>query len=265
MWIMIYDCFTFFNEFELLEIRFHELDKWVDKFVLVESEETFTGNRKPLWFDENKHLFDRFLPKIIHLVSPIAKKVRTYWDRERKQRDYIIKGLRGCSKTDLILISDVDEIPKGMDFTKIEIQDKWMTPFIQKQYFYYMNLRRPGGWPGTVLLSFENIWEIFEGSPHKARLHRRHGKMLNKDGGWHFTFIGGAKAVQLKVRSYCHFGSKGTDILLNPETLHHRMEVERAAKGKKLELVEIDSDFPNYLIENIEKFKHLITEDTKNE
>ena len=51
---MIYDCFTFFNEFDILEIRLHEMNPWVDRFVLVESAETFSGNPKPLWFEENK-------------------------------------------------------------------------------------------------------------------------------------------------------------------------------------------------------------------
>ena len=61
---MLFDCFTFYNELELLEIRLNCLDTFVDKFVLVESTKTFTNKDKELYFDNNKAKYSKFLNKI---------------------------------------------------------------------------------------------------------------------------------------------------------------------------------------------------------
>ena len=116
---MVYDCFIFFNELDLLEIRLNELDDVVDYFVLVEANRTFQNNHKPYYFDENKERFSQFLPKIIHikldkypLFIPIINPF-TPWKLEIYQRNSILQGLKNCEKEDIILISDVDEIPKA--------------------------------------------------------------------------------------------------------------------------------------------------------
>ena len=114
---MIVDCFTFFNEFDILDIRLHEMSPWVDRFVLVESAEAFSGIEKPLLFEKNKDRFKSFLPKIVHLVSPLVAKSTNAWDRQSYQRNYAMEALSDCKDEDLILISDVDEIVRGQDFT----------------------------------------------------------------------------------------------------------------------------------------------------
>ena len=94
----IYDCFLFYNELEILNIRLHEMYDHVDKFVLVESEETFRGGPKPLYYQENKHLFEKFADKIIHVIIEghyEPQNPREYWkvwEREHFQRDQIIAG-----------------------------------------------------------------------------------------------------------------------------------------------------------------------------
>ncbi|HZX73462.1 MAG TPA: hypothetical protein VFE57_03515, partial [Cyclobacteriaceae bacterium] len=65
---MVVDCFTFFNELDLLEIRLNILNETVDRFVLVEATRTFQNNPKPLYFNENKKRFEAFLPKITHII-----------------------------------------------------------------------------------------------------------------------------------------------------------------------------------------------------
>jgi beta-1,4-mannosyl-glycoprotein beta-1,4-N-acetylglucosaminyltransferase len=256
---MIYDCFTFFNELELLEIRLHELDPWVDRFVLVESPETFSGNSKPLTFKENKHLFKPFLPKIIHLVSPPAENPKNAWDRQINQRDYAMCVLSDCMDDDLILVSDVDEIINGRDFVQTQGNSDLMTMFIQKNYIYYMNLLRPGGWPGAVLLPYKILKSVYAGSLFKARMRRRKGRAIT--GGWHFSNLGGLERVILKMKSSGHFDSKGTRMFLaNTKKLQDIIEVTRAVKGRKLLLVPTD-DYPVWFRENIEKFKHLLTKE----
>ena len=122
---MIYDCFSFFNELDILEIRLNTLNEVVDKFVLVEAPWTFTGNPKPLYFEENKERFKLFLDKIIHIVadqppvSPTVTERENAWIRESHQRNSINAGLNNAKNNDLIIISDLDEIPNPQIIKKI--------------------------------------------------------------------------------------------------------------------------------------------------
>jgi hypothetical protein len=108
---MIYDCFPFFNELELLEVRLHELDGLVDKFVLVEATKTFPGHPKPLHFADNRERFSAFADKIIHVVvedMPGGDGPRDHWVRDRFQRNAIGRGLLNCQPDDVIMVSDMD-------------------------------------------------------------------------------------------------------------------------------------------------------------
>jgi hypothetical protein len=116
----VYDCFSFFNELDVLEIRLNELDKYVDYFVLVEMTVTHKGDPKPLYFEQNKKRFDKFLHKIIHIVVADYPQVNDPWIREHYQRNCIERGLNNCNNNDIIIISDVDEIPRGTKISEFK-------------------------------------------------------------------------------------------------------------------------------------------------
>lgn len=260
---MIYDCFTFFNEFDLLEIRLHEMDPWVDYFVLVESGETFSGNPKPLWFAENKDRFKSFLPKIIHLISSPVDKVTNAWERQAAQRNFAMEVL-GQFDDDLILIGDVDEIVRGQNFTKVQSGSEKMTTFVHQNYFYYMNFQRPGGWPGTVMLPYKMLISLFGGSLWAARKHRRGGRQVPK-GGWHFSNMGGKENIRLKLKSSCHFNIPSYKRMFEDEDyLDDLMDGKERIKGRSLSVVPIDNH-PVWFVENIGRFQHLMKEDKNNE
>ncbi|MGN1154356.1 MAG: glycosyl transferase GT17 family protein, partial [Candidatus Gastranaerophilaceae bacterium] len=155
---MIYDCFTFFNELDLLEIRLNVLNDYVDKFVLVESTKTFTGMDKPLYYKENKERFSHFNDKIIHIV--LDETPNEYaWHNECIQRNSISKGLTNCNDDDIILISDLDEIPtpefihKYKDIEGIKL-------FEINQYCYFLNCKAisQGVWLlGPKMLSYKDF------------------------------------------------------------------------------------------------------------
>lgn len=107
----IYDCFPFFNEIELLELRLHELDSVVDYFVVVEGGESFTGNKKSLHLRDNFERFEKFRHKIIYLKVDEFPSDATGWECERLQRDKLLEGIADAAVDDLILLSDIDEIP----------------------------------------------------------------------------------------------------------------------------------------------------------
>lgn len=256
---MIIDCFTFFDEFDILDIRLHELDKWVDRFVLVECSQTFSGEKKPLWFEKSKNRVKPFLPKIIHLIAPpLKEKTDDFWQRIKNQLNYCQHALSDCAPNDLILIGDVDEIPRGQDFTATTGAYADMRVFIQKQYFFYLNLQRPGGWPGTILIPYSGLEGYFNGSLHEARLQRRKGHSI-KQGGWHFTKIGNVDSVARKLRSSGHYNMPSIKKMWqDKDYLRDRMEVSRAIKGRELMVSSVE-DHPKYFRDNIDEFKHLLT------
>jgi len=258
---MIYDCFTFFNEFDILDIRLHEMDKWVDYFILVESPETFSGKPKPLWFHKaNKDRYRKFLPKIIHLVAPIVKGDDP-WDRQDRQRSFAMQALSTCSDDDLILVSDVDEIV-GIDFADIQRDFDDHTCFTHKNYLFYMNLLRPGGWPGLIVVPYRTLISKYKGSLWEARRLRRRGRKTV--GGWHFSNMGGKDAVRLKLQASCHHELDSYKKMINdPAFLYNTMEGEREIKGRKLNTVPIDYEYPVWFKDNIDKFKHLLTKEVE--
>jgi len=150
----IYDCFLFFNEFEVLKIRFAELYDHVDYFVIAEATETFQGSPKPLYFQEYRHLYSQYEDKIIYI--PLEKHYETTnpWHRETYQRNLLLRGLKKCESTDLILLSDLDEIPKAGTITQIEqILETEDVVFVEHRvYRYHLNRFDPlvSPWLGTV-------------------------------------------------------------------------------------------------------------------
>ena len=115
----IYDCFTFFNELDLLKMRLNILNDYVDFFVLVESNKTHSGKSKDLIFEQNKNQFADFSNKIIHVIVDDMPELKdtNRWILENFQRNAIMRGLSKCDAGDIIFISDLDEIPNP---TKIE-------------------------------------------------------------------------------------------------------------------------------------------------
>lgn len=109
----VYDCFSFFNEIDLLEIRLLLLNDIVDKFVIVELNKTHRGEDKKYNFPEYKDRFQPYRDKIIYIQPeevPVYKGAGD-WTIENFQRNCIMRGLHNCEPEDMIIISDLDEIP----------------------------------------------------------------------------------------------------------------------------------------------------------
>ena len=224
---MVYDCFIFFNELDLLEIRLNELDDVVDKFVLVEADKTFQYKPKPFIFEENKERFSKFLHKIIHiklteypLFIPVINPFSP-WKIEFFQRNSIVKGLINCNPDDIILISDVDEIPKA------EVIKQRLSEGVNKIYglkmdmfMYFFNNRlvfdpdsrmdkeesKNGIWHCTAMLPYK----LLKKKPFKIRKTvmrtKRRGEVYEiiPNAGWHFTYIGGVKKIIQKIEAFSH-------------------------------------------------------------
>ena len=107
---MIYDVFNFFNELELLEIRLHELDDYVDRFVLVESTSTFQNNPKKLYYEENKEQFKQWHHKITHVIIDDSPQTTDTWAVETFQFNAATRGLQDLKPNDTVIWCCADEI-----------------------------------------------------------------------------------------------------------------------------------------------------------
>lgn len=221
----IFDGFAFFNELDLLELRLEHLWDVVDYFVLVEATRTFQKKPKPLFFNENKARFHRFKDKIIHII---VDEYPTFWTRLRPvkswhydnhQKEGILKGLTEARPDDLVIVSDLDEIPFRDKI--IEYKDKTgIRVFEQYQAFYFLNYvcthihdydgkavaqrnrKGYGRWRGSVMLEKKLITNIKE----TRNFRDQEGPQIQviEDGGWHYSFMGGIDKILYKLQSWAH-------------------------------------------------------------
>jgi hypothetical protein len=204
----VFDCFTFFNELDLLELRLNELYEQVDFFVLAEAPVTFQGQPKPLVYAENKPRFAAFRDKIIHLVVNDMPVSPNPWDREHHQRNALRRALPIAAPDDIIIISDADEIV-SRDAIDILRVTTGFTQINMPMYQYYMNLREQHGWNKVFAFTYGLLAEIpdfnwVRTSQNEAfeRFAGRNRKLFNA--GWHFTYLGGAERIRQKLQAFSH-------------------------------------------------------------
>jgi hypothetical protein len=250
---MIYDCFIFYNELEVLEIRLNELDKYVDKFVIVESRKTFTMKEKPLHYEQNKHLFERFNHKIIHKVIDFNS--GGAWGNEFNQRNSLKSAIPNCKPDDIILLSDVDEIPNLRNFDFNLIREGETVGFNQQYYYYSFNCQMSLTQYITKGMLYGKL-----GDRDMQTMRGLEPTHYHNDMGWHFSYMGDVEKIKLKINSFAH-----QDMNLPQYTDKDKLS-KRIQEGKDLfdrsygfTTVDITTDsHPEYLAKNNGKFSHLI-------
>lgn len=240
-------------------MRLNEMYDHVDKFVIVEATETFRGKSKPLFFEENRHLFEKFADKIIHVVVTERIETDNPWKRERFQRKQIMRGLKKCHKNDIIFLSDLDEIVKGDRIKEIAhlISSKEQQAVVCRQTMYSGFLNRfLTVWSGTVCITYED----FKRLPIKITRRLRNmsprtlrkaqvSKMVSMDNaGWHFNSVGGIARYITKLESFSHKELDKPDL----DKIKHFSDMITP-----LPIVEIDSSFPRYIQDNREHFEKI--------
>ena len=251
----IIDCFTFFNELDILEIRLNELYDVVDRFVIVEATLTHSGNSKPLYFNNNLDRFQKFLNKITYLVVedlPVIdgwNSADDIWRRERMQRDAIMRALTECADDDIIIISDIDEIPRAEKVKEYDFENMPFACFEQDVSYYYLNMMRDDKFHHCKILPYGHLKTI---SPCQARYTDCE---IIKDGGWHFSFVGDIPHIIQKIESYAHQEYNRDDVK-NPEKIQNLINQKKDifSRGDNLEIVSISNRFPKYVTDNIDDF-----------
>jgi len=211
----IVNCFIFYNEIEMLTYRLNLLYDVVDYFVIVEARQTFVGENKPLYFDENKHLFEKFTNKIIHIIvdMPFTKDNiditrGDQWTNEKWQRNSISKGLtqieRNLDSDDIIIISDLDEIPDPDTLRKIKTGQIQINNDIscleQDLYYYNLNSKRHEKWYHCKILTV-NKYRTLGLTCEEIRFLSCE-KIVN--GGWHLSYFGNTTFIKNKLENFAH-------------------------------------------------------------
>jgi len=240
----IFDCFLFFNELDLLEIRIKLLYNYVDYFVIVESAQTFQGDSKEFIYEKNKTRFKQYEDKIIHykidkynlnfadlqyIDSPKSlddeilnriykfiedcphfdKKNEFWWGNDFFQRENIWRALAiaNPSVEDLIFISDVDEIPNPEIIFEIKksVSCNKIVCLRQHEFCYFLNYYHNSDWLGTCCFIYGNF---LDKSLNSIRFSSKRNEgftpIILEGGGWHFTSLGGVEAIKLKINSWGH-------------------------------------------------------------
>jgi beta-1,4-mannosyl-glycoprotein beta-1,4-N-acetylglucosaminyltransferase len=209
----IIDCFIFYNELDLLTYRLNLLNNIVDYFVIVEATHTFVGKEKPLFFNGNKHLFETFSDKIIHIiVDDFPYKypnvnIGNYdvWKNEKFQRNAISRGInyiKDLSQTDVIILSDLDEIPDPYTLDKIKKGNIIVNINILEMdlYYYNLNTRVKDKWSLCKIMSYEKYNNLNRNCQYIRMTSC--SKILN--GGWHLSFFGDNLFIQNKIQNFSH-------------------------------------------------------------
>jgi beta-1,4-mannosyl-glycoprotein beta-1,4-N-acetylglucosaminyltransferase len=254
----IYDCFPFFNELDLLEVRLNELNDVVDYFVIAEANVTHSGKSKPFNFEENKKIFEKFKDKIIYIkvedMPKINENGNDAWTLERFQRDALTRGLTNCTDEDVLLISDADEIPAA-DFVKnysIEQGPKWLK---QSLYYYYLNCRVPTDWNQAKIIPYKTFKQGY--TPCKVRYAEFE---MADNAGWHFSYLGGTERVIQKIESFAHQEYNTTEIKnkINLEDrIQHAQDLYGRPGATQMKIEKIDGSYPKFIQKNEEYFNSI--------
>jgi len=290
----IFDCFMYFDEDEVLDVRLNFLDKYVDYFVIVESGYNHKGEKRDPQFDLSK--FKKFKDKIIYILKneipegiekikdddneneQYRKSIYNAWKRENLQRNRILEGLTDANPNDWIIISDLDEIPNLEKVNFNNINQKLIF-FNQLMMYYKFNLKLDNFiWIGSRACKFKDLvspqWlrDIKSKKFYWWRVDILFSKKKYNnikfvdDGGWHFSYLKTPDKIEKKLKSYLHhidydrnpLGiNKITKIIKDKKTIYNLKVDQKENKfDAKNDLVKIDiNELPKYISDNLDKFE----------
>lgn len=277
---MVYDCIPFFNELDILKLRLNILNPLVDKFIIEEATVTFSGEPKELCFQKNKEMFREFLPKIEYIVVDDSPADVTTHVRDNFQKNALEKGLKDASDKDVIILSDVDEIPNPRVLAGIirDFDPGKVYHLAQRMFYCFINMEEISGNLLSITGEFPDVerkmWlgtKIFSKSSIPPggiiRLREAPTTALNAvrvaDGGWHFGYMGSrqetdvSKRIGTKVVAAAHQEYNNQDILAEARD---RLILGQDMFGRNAEFkrVEVDETYPEYLLSHIEEYRYLI-------
>tara|TARA_Y100000389_G_scaffold163063_1_gene166156 strand:- start:10 stop:825 length:816 start_codon:yes stop_codon:yes gene_type:complete len=259
----IFDCFSYLDEDLLLDLRLNILNDYVDYFVIIEGNKTWQNNFKPFKFEISK--FSKFKNKIIYIQVEDMPDGKNPYLRENFQRNAIHRGIEKASDDDLIIISDLDEIPNPKKIKDFKKSMRYAV-FKQLHFYYKINLHSQKNpfWYGSRIcikkylkspqwlrnLKFKKrpIWRL-----DKFRLNN-----IIEDGGWHFCNLKDPEKLLYKYKNLCEtddpqvFKEKIDEKFLNVDEIKKRIKDGQDIIGREEVYLPINLDkrFPEYIVKN---------------
>jgi hypothetical protein len=274
----IYDCFTFYNELDLLELRLEELYDHVDHFVLVEANTTFTSIPKPFYFEENKDRYAKYLDKIIHVKVEDMPGDPDAWVNDRFQRNSINRGLESADDNDVIVVSDLDELvrPETVQQLRTDVENQIWGLRMPLFYFKFNHM----------LASTESRYMVWGMACRKKLLvpadtfrfqrfqlaalsynYNHGGIRMMEHAGWQFSYLGNNDFAKNKIKSFAHQET-------NTDSVLEKIDVEASVQNgyglgpsaaEKFVNIQVDDYMPKTLLKNLDKYSHyLATNDLQN-
>jgi len=268
----LYDCCMYFDEDLVLDLRLNTLNNHVDEFIIAEATRDHAGNEKKLNFDYKN--FSKFKNKIKYLIiDDLPIKVQSkkknwtpnHW-RDQYQRNSLARGFQNYDDNDLIMISDIDEIPNPDKLSEFKIKNKYGC-FMQKNFQTKLNLLNITDkyWMGTKICQKKNLkspqWlrNIKTKKRPFWKFYKPKEPQLIFDGGWHFSFLKNPKDISKKIKAYSHqefYKNEFVDEEKIAQRIKNRTDI--FDRDYKYEKVELDDTFPKYILENLKKYQNWI-------
>jgi len=202
----IIDCFTFYNEVQMLEFRLEEIGEFVDFFVIVEADTTHSGQKKSKNFPEQSSVVKKYKDKIVYVLVDDMPAGDDAWEREVHQRNCISRGLNqiDMNPEDLLIVSDCDEIPDIETVTALLDYDLnklgGHVCLEQDMYYYNINTKATNKWYHPKVCLYSRFAEL--NNTNELRLGGC--PSVVKDGGWHFSYFGGVDMIKNKIKNFAH-------------------------------------------------------------
>ena len=263
----VYDCFPFFNELDVLEIRLQELWDVVDIFVLAESNMSHSGKPKEYIFENNKERFAKYLSKIRRVAVEDMPETKDSWVREKYQRWSLIKGLTDVAPEDIIITSDLDEIPRADAIAMIKEDendwDRYILTIPMFQYkINYMKIRDIVKQP-NIMVARARCYT----NPQQEReftfpwVNKPDNLVFVDHAGWHFTYFGDNNHAITKIQNFAHTETDTPDMIARHNIewfVENKCGHHGPSHPERFEYVVVDEYFPDCITQNLEKYQHMI-------
>ena len=267
----IYDCFTFYNELDLLELRLRETYDHVDVFVIAEATHTFQGKEKPLHLKDN---WDRFAPwhaKMRRIEITDLDPAGDPWANEARSREHLKAGLHDAEDLDIIVLSDVDEILRTGAFDHMRRANRAVYGTRMAMFYFrlnYMQIHPTLWWAGASAVRFKMLNDMEQLRKMRNTIGIAEQSVI-MHAGWHFGWLGDDVRALEKLQSFAHSE-------LNTPTVTKQLDIELSIKnGRGLNphatdsddkhiTVEIDDYFPNTVLVDKQRWaKYIIPNATE--
>jgi beta-1,4-mannosyl-glycoprotein beta-1,4-N-acetylglucosaminyltransferase len=270
----VYDCFPFFNELDILEIRLQELWDVVDVFVLAESNVSHSGKPKEYIFENNKERFAKYASKIRRVQVDDMPDTTDSWVREKYQRWSLSKGvLEDLKPEDIVITSDLDEVPRAEAILMIKEDENNYDRYILGMPMFQFRINYMKVHDRTK----QNSIMVARGRCYTNGNQEReytfpwnttpNDTVIIEHGGWHFTYFGDDEHAVTKIKNFAHTETDVPRFTVDKLTIDYMIENKFGLWGldhqERFEYVVVDDYFPKCITDNLEKYKHMIIPDAQ--